>query len=73
MNPSAAAADSLLSAEAVRQRAHLLLAEGLEDRLPYFRIDMGRLDAAIELVRNTTLKAYPTLDVPFWIQHRRKG
>jgi hypothetical protein len=70
VNPSAAAADSLLSAEAVRQRAHLLLAEGLEDRLPYFRIDMGRLDAAIELVRDTTLKAYPTLDVPFHARWR---
>jgi hypothetical protein len=65
VSPDAAAAYSLLSAQAVRQRAHLLLAEGLEDRLPHFRIDMSRLDAAIELVRETTLKAYPSLDVPF--------
>jgi hypothetical protein len=70
VNPDAAAAYSLLSAQAVRQRAHLLLAEGLEDRLAHFRIDMGRLDAAIELVRDTTLKAYQTLDVPFHARWR---
>jgi len=65
VNPDDEAAYSLLSAQAVRQRAHLMLAEGLEDRLPHFRIDMSKLEAAIELVRETTLKAYPTLDVPF--------
>ena len=41
--PETAAALSLLSADAVRQRAHRLLAIGLEDGLAHFRIDLGRL------------------------------
>jgi len=49
----------------VRERAHRLLAIGLEDRLLHFRIDLGRLEAAADLVAATTRKAYPALDVPF--------
>src|ERR1700761_1989535 len=56
---------SLLSAEAVRSRAHRMLEAGLGDRLPHFRIDLGRLDATVDLVLATTRKAYPTFDVPF--------
>jgi hypothetical protein len=56
---------SLLSAEAVRQRAHRLLAIGLEGQLPHFRIDLSRLDDTADLVAETTRKAYPTLEVPF--------
>ena len=63
--PETAAALSLLSADAVRQRAHRLLAIGLEDGLAHFRIDLGRLDAAADLVVETTRAAYPGLDVPF--------
>jgi hypothetical protein len=60
-----AAAFSLLSAQAVRERAHEMLAIGLEDKLPNFRVDIGKLDPAVELVLATTRKAYPTLDIPF--------
>jgi Protein of unknown function (DUF1688) len=60
-----AAAFSLLTAEAVRQRAHRLLALGLDDGLTHFRINPGRLEAAADLVIDTTRAAYPTLDVPF--------
>src|SRR5262245_34599004 len=42
-----------------------MLALGLEDRLPHFRIKLARLDDAIELVRVATLRNYPSLDVPF--------
>ena len=42
-----------------------MLAIGLDDRLPNFRIDLARLDAATDLVQATTLRRYPTLDVPF--------
>ena len=42
-----------------------MLALGLADQLPHFRIDLGRLDATVELVLETTRAAYPTLDVPF--------
>src|SRR6201992_209906 len=56
---------SLLSASAVRERAHRLLALGLEDRLPHFTIDLRKLDALADLVLAVTQKAYPTSDVPF--------
>jgi hypothetical protein len=59
----ASAAKSLLSAAAVRERAHRMLALG--DRLPNFRIDLGKLDDTAKLVIDTTTAAYPTLDVPF--------
>jgi hypothetical protein len=56
---------SLLSAEAVRSRAHRLLEIGLNDQLLHFRVDLGRLDEAVDLVLAITRKAYPTFDVPF--------
>src|SRR5439155_12212072 len=65
VRPDTAAAISLLSADAVRQRAQRMLAIGLEDGLVHFRIDLARLDEAADLVAATTLEAYPTLDVPF--------
>ena len=65
MKPDTAAAFSLLTAHAVRQRAHRLLAIGLEDGLPHFRIDLARLGGAAELVVETTRKTYPSLEVPF--------
>jgi hypothetical protein len=65
VKPETAAAISLLSADAVRQRAHRLLAIGLEDKLPDFCIDLARLGAAADLVVETTRKAYPSLEVPF--------
>ena len=37
----------------------------LGDRLPNFRVDLGRLEDAARLVIETTRAAYPTLDVPF--------
>ena len=65
LNPDTSAALSLLSARAVRERAHRLLAMGLEDKLQNFRIDLGRMEAAVDLVLETTRAAYPSLDVPF--------
>jgi hypothetical protein len=58
-------ASSLLSAEAVRVRAHRMLEAGLNGKLRHFRIDLGRLDATVDLVLATTRKAYPAFDVPF--------
>ncbi|BAM91733.1 conserved hypothetical protein [Bradyrhizobium oligotrophicum S58] len=55
----------LLSARAVRERAHQMLALGLEDRLPHFRIELAKLDAVAELVLDVTNKAYPDGRVPF--------
>ncbi|MEH2516608.1 hypothetical protein V1279_002181 [Bradyrhizobium sp. AZCC 1610] len=64
-NPETSAALTLLSAKAVRERAHRMLAIGLDGKLPNFRIDLDRMDSAIDLVLETTRKAYPSFDVPF--------
>ena len=64
-HPETAAALSLLNAGAVRRRAHRLLAIGLDDGLPNFRLHLDRMDAVAELVVETTRKAYPTLAIPF--------
>ena len=64
-NPETSAALSLLNARAVRERAHRMLAIGLDDKLPNFRIDLDRMDSAVDLVLQTTRKAYPSFDVPF--------
>lgn len=64
-NPETSAALSLLSASAVRERAHRMLAIGLEDKLPNFRIHLDRMDSVVDLVLETTRKAYPSFEVPF--------
>ena len=64
-NPETSAALSLLNAKAVRDRAHRMLAIGLEDKLPNFRILLDRMDSVVDLVLETTRKAYPSLDIPF--------
>ena len=65
MTPETAAAYSLLNAQAVRERAHRMLALGLDDKLPNFRVDLDRLDDAADRVMAAIDKNYPTLDVPF--------
>jgi hypothetical protein len=64
-NPETSAALSLLNAKAVRERAHRMLAIGLDDKLPNFRIQLDRIDSAVDLVLQTTRKAYPSFEVPF--------
>lgn len=64
-NPQTSAALSLLNARAVRERAHRMLAIGLEDKLPNFRIHLASLDSAVDLVLDITRKAYPSFDIPF--------
>jgi hypothetical protein len=76
MSDDTAAALSLLNAAAVRTRAKRMLALGLDDKLPHFRIDLAQLDHAADLVAATTRKNYPTLDVPFhsrWRHFTVKG
>src|SRR3984893_1433897 len=64
-NPETSAALSLLSARAVRERAHRMLAIGLGGRLPKLPIDLDRMASDVELVLKTTRQAYATFDVPF--------
>jgi len=59
------AALSLLTAAAVRQRAHVILKAGLADRLEYFRVDLHRLEQAADLTVAVTREAYPSLEIPF--------
>jgi Protein of unknown function (DUF1688) len=59
------AALSLMSAAAVRERAHRMLDAGLADRLPHFRVDPRRLEDAADLTLAVTREAYPALDIPF--------
>jgi hypothetical protein len=59
------AALSLLNAKAVRERAHRILALGLDDKLVSFRIHPDRFDSAVDLVLQTTRSAYPSFEVPF--------
>jgi len=64
-NPETRAALTLLCAKAVRERAHRILAIGLDGKLPNFRIELDRMEGAIDLVLDTTRNAYPSFDVPF--------
>jgi hypothetical protein len=64
-NPDTSAALSLLSAKAVRERAHRMLAIGLDDGLPNFRIHLDRMESTVDLVLETTRKAYPSFEIPF--------
>lgn len=64
-NSETSAALSLLNAKAVRERAQRMLAIGLDDKLPNFRIHLDRMDSAVDLVLQTTRKAYPSFEVPF--------
>jgi hypothetical protein len=65
VNSETSAALSLLNAKAVRERAHRMLAIGLDDKLPNFRIHLDCMDSAVDLVLQTTRKAYPSFEVPF--------
>jgi len=64
------AASYLLSAQAVRERAHRMLALGLEGRLVHFRLDLQKLSAAADRVIVITRANYPSLDVPLHARWR---
>ena len=61
---------SLLTAQAVRERAALMLEVGLRDGLSHFRVDLGRMDAVADAVIATIRKNYPSLDIPFHARWR---
>lgn len=65
MGNETAAAFSLLSAAAVRERSQRMLALALDNKLANFTIDLSLLDTTAERVIATTRQAYPSLDVPF--------
>ncbi|HYH39406.1 MAG TPA: URC4/urg3 family protein [Azospirillum sp.] len=55
----------LLSAAAVRERAHALLAEAERGALDHFALHPERLDEAADLVVEVTRDCYPDLAVPY--------
>jgi hypothetical protein len=64
------AALSLLSAAAVRERAHGIMQHGVEGRLFHFAVDLNRLDATADAVVTTIRSAYPSLEIPFHARWR---
>ena len=60
----------LLTARAVRETAHELLAIALAEGLAEWRVDLGRLDAAADLTAETVRTNYPDLKVPFHARWR---
>lgn len=64
------AALSLLSATAVRERAHEMLAAGLADTLPNFRVDLGQLAATADFVAEVIRENYSDLKVPLHARWR---
>jgi hypothetical protein len=69
-DPARAVAQQLLSAKAVRDRAHEMLQAGLADRLPHFQVDLARLDPAAAFVADVVRENYPDLKVPLHARWR---
>ena len=60
----------LLSAAAVRERGHEMLALAIDGRIEGWRVDLTKLDAAAELTAAVTRENYPDLAVPFHARWR---
>jgi hypothetical protein len=61
---------SLLTAQAVRSRARLMLELGLRGELAHFIVHLDRMDGVADAVLATIAKAYPSLDIPFHARWR---
>jgi hypothetical protein len=66
----AAAAKSLLSAAAVRERAHEMLATALAAEVAEWRVDLAKLEPAADLTAQVVREVYPDLSVPFHARWR---
>ncbi|MEA3062643.1 MAG: hypothetical protein QOJ94_2424 [Sphingomonadales bacterium] len=62
--------ETLLSAAAVRERAHEMLGLALAGEIEGWRVDLGRLDAAADLTAEVTRENYPDLDIPLHARAR---
>ena len=60
----------LLSAAAVRERAHQMLALAEAGELAEWAVDLCRLEAAADLTAETVRANYPDLKVPFHARWR---
>ncbi len=64
------AALSLLSADAVRERAHEILQQGIDQRLAHFSVDLDRLPWTADFVGDVIRTNYPNLRVPLHARWR---
>ena len=64
------AAKKLLSAAAVRERAHEMLAICEADGLAEWRVDLSRLHAVADFTAEVVRENYPNLKVPFHARWR---
>ncbi len=70
MSSDRAAALSLLTAKAVRERSRMLYEAGLDGRLQHFRVHPETLPALADYVIDTIRLNYPALAVPFHARWR---
>jgi hypothetical protein len=70
MPPADEAIRGLLSAAAVRERAHEMLGLALEGRVEGWAVDLDRLEAAADLTASVTRQSYPDLAIPFHARSR---
>jgi hypothetical protein len=68
--PERVAALSLLSAAAVRERAHEMAGLGIDGRLEHLTVDLARLPAVADYVTEVIRDNYPSLRVPFHARWR---
>ena len=66
----AEAGRSLLSAEAVRERAHEMLDLALKGRIDGWRVELDRLPETARFVADVIREQYPSLAVPFHARWR---
>ena len=66
----AEAAAWLMTPDAIRTRARMVLDAGLAGGLEHFVVRMDRLDTAAAYVRETILANYPDLDIPYHARWR---
>ncbi|HET9639054.1 MAG TPA: DUF1688 family protein [Allosphingosinicella sp.] len=64
------ALQGLLSAAAVRERAHEMLEIALQGGVDGWAVDLGRLDDSADLTAKVTREAYPDLAIPFHARWR---
>lgn len=65
-----AAASWLMTADAVRARAHKMLALGEAGQLAHFRVDLAKLEAAADYVAAVMRENYPELRIPYHARWR---
>jgi len=70
VNAAPDAIRALLSASAVRERAHEMLALALDGKVEGWTVDLDRLDAAAAFTAQVTRENYPDLVIPFHARAR---